>query len=89
MGCDVCGKDLVATLLRLHLETYDEIYQLSVPNQDLIIADYPLVTYLSILSMATAKLACPVPGRSGTCRDGVHKVWPPAALPLYVSAGSK
>ena len=66
VGCDVCGKDVAAPLMRLHLKTQQEIYRLFVLSRDLVDEDRPPVTYQTTSSIATDKFACPVPGCVGT-----------------------
>ena len=66
VGCNVCGEDLAAPLLRSHLETQHGIYRLFVLSQDLVDEEYPPVTYHPTSSISTGKFACPVPGCMGT-----------------------
>ena len=66
MECDICGKELAAYSLRLHLETQHDIHSSFVLSRDLINEDRPPVSCRSIFSIATGKYACPVPGCEGT-----------------------
>ena len=66
VGCNVCGKDLVASLLRSHLEIQHRIHQSFVLIQDLVDEDLPPVSYRATNSIATGKFASPVLGCVGT-----------------------
>ena len=66
VGCDVCGEDLAASLLWLHLETQHGIYRSFVLSRDLVDEDRPPVSYSATNSIATVKSACLVTGCVGT-----------------------